>query len=88
MQLCKYVFSLSQFWMLCCFLVCCFSPFLIAAIVAIVFLGNLGGWGVGTPPGINIKILALSSDADVQEEAKNMEKKNAKKNAEGKKECV
>ena len=33
----------------------------------------------------NIKILALPSDADAQEEeAKKMEKKNAKKNAEGK----
>jgi len=33
----------------------------------------------------NIKILALPPDADAQEEAKKMEKKNAKKNAEGKK---
>ena len=32
----------------------------------------------------NIKILALPPDANAQEEAKNMEKKNAKKNAEGK----
>ena len=33
----------------------------------------------------NIKILALSPDADAhEEEAKKMEKKNAKKNAEGK----
>ena len=34
----------------------------------------------------NIKILAIPPDADAQEEeAKKMEKKNAKKNAEGKK---
>ena len=32
----------------------------------------------------NIKILALPPDANAQEEAKNMEKKNAKKNAEKK----
>jgi len=38
---------------------------------------------------MNIKILALPSDADAQEEeAKKMEKKNAKKNAEEKKECI
>ena len=37
----------------------------------------------------NIKILALPPDADAQEEeAKKMEKKNAKKIAEEKKECV
>ena len=37
----------------------------------------------------NIKILALLSDAEAQEEeAKKIEKKNAKKNAEEKKECV
>jgi hypothetical protein len=37
----------------------------------------------GSPPGINIKILALSPDA-----VKKMEKKNAKKNVAGKKEYV
>ena len=37
----------------------------------------------------NIKILALPPDAEAQEEeAKKIEKKNAKKNAEGKKECA
>jgi len=37
----------------------------------------------------NIKILALPLDVEAQEEeAKKIEKKNAKKNAEGKKECV
>ena len=33
----------------------------------------------------NIKIIALPPDAEAQEEAKKIEKKNAKKNAEGKK---
>ena len=36
----------------------------------------------------NIKILALPPDAGAQEEAKKMKKKNAKKNDEGKKECI